>query len=294
MRAAIALVFAALLGGCLPPVNADTADLAWERCESAGLDNDRLGQCSVVIGFAGTSPERRAAALIIRGAIRTESGDYVRALADLGRAMRINADDARVYLQRGLIHQAQGSFEFALRDFDRAIALQPNLEAAYQGRENVLVQQVAAFRDELIRIDAALQRTPNDPTMLNARCWLRTVNNDDLDAALADCNASLAASPDDANVHDSRGLVYFKRGDYAASLADYETAVRLQPERGHFLFGRGIARIALGMTAEGNADLERAEELEPGIATDYSGYNITMPTAPPADAEVAPKQTPAP
>lgn len=294
MRAAIALVFAAGLGGCLPPVNADTADLAWERCESGRLNPDRLAQCSIVIGFSGTSPERRAAALINRGAIRTESGDYVRALADLGRAMRINADDPRIYLQRGRTHQAQGSFDYALRDFDRAIALQPGLEAAYEGRENVLAERVAAFRDQLISLDAGLQRTPNNAALLNARCWLRTVNNDDLDAALADCNASLAASPNDANVHDSRGLTYFKRGDYAASLADYEAAVRLQPERGHFLFGRGIARIALGQTAEGNADLERAEVLEPGIATDYSGYNITMPATPPAEAEVAPKQTPAP
>lgn len=282
MRAAIAIVFAACLGGCLPPVNADTADLAWERCESPSVNEDRLGQCSTVIGFAGTSPERRAAALIIRGSIRTEQGDFVRALADLGRAMRLNADDARIYLQRGIIHQAQGSFEYALRDFDRALALQPNLDAAYEGRESVLAQQVASYRDELARLDEALQRTPNDAAMLNARCWLRTVNNDDLDAALADCNASLAIAPNDPNVHDSRGLVHFKRGEYAASLADYEAAVSLQPTRGHFLFGRGIARIASGMTAEGNADLERAEVLEPGIAADYSGYNITMPATPPA------------
>jgi tetratricopeptide (TPR) repeat protein len=114
------------------------------------------------------------------------------------------------------------------------------------------------------------------------------VNNDNLDAALTDCNASLIAVPNDANVLDSRGLVFFKRGDYAASLADYEAAVQLEPERGHFLYGRGLARLALGMTAEGNADLARAEELEPGITQDYGGYNITMPVAkPPVEAQSA-------
>jgi tetratricopeptide (TPR) repeat protein len=106
---------------------------------------------------------------------------------------------------------------------------------------------------------------------------LRTVNNDDLDLALADCNASLVAAPNDANVLDSRGLVYLKRGEYAASLADYEAAFALEPERGHFLYGRGLVRIALGMHAEGNADLTRAEVLEPGIARQYQDYNILPP-----------------
>lgn len=287
MRTAIAIALAACLGACIPPVNADTADLAWERCEAEGLSALRISQCSVVIGFDGTSPERRAAALIIRGSLRTSEGQYVRALADLGRAMRIDAQNPQVYVQRGIVHQSRGSYDFAVRDFDRALALAPGLQAALDGRAQVMAQRVADYQQDLDQLTEALQDAPADADLLNARCWLRTVNNDNLDAALVDCNASLAAVPNDANVLDSRGLVQFKRGDYAASLADYEAAVQIEPERGHFLYGRGLARIALGMTAEGNADLARAEELEPGITRDYAGYNITMPTEPPAEPQTA-------
>ncbi|MEQ1491802.1 MAG: tetratricopeptide repeat protein, partial [Terricaulis sp.] len=99
---------------------------------------------------------------------------------------------------------------------------------------------------------------------------------------LADCNASLASAPNDPNVFDSRGLVQFKRGDYAAALADYETAVRIEPNNGHFLYGRGLTRIALGMTAEGSADQAHADELQPGIALQYQDYNI-LPPKPPAE-----------
>lgn len=277
MRAAFAMVLAVCLGGCLPPIDADTAELAWERCDGPGAAADRLAQCSTVIGFDGTSPERRAAALIVRGSIRSNDGDYARALADFGRALRIDSNNAQVYFERGVLYQARGVYENAARDFDQALALQPGLRPALDRRAEIVQQMSGAYIRQLESLNDYLRTSPTDASLLNSRCWLRAVNNDDLDLALADCNASLLASPNDANVHDSRGLVHFKRGDYAASLADYEAAVGLEPERGHFLYGRGLARLALGMSVEGNADLARAEELEPGVTSDYAGYNIEMP-----------------
>lgn len=277
MRALIAIALTACLGACIPPVTADSVEIAWERCGGGGLPDYRLGQCSQVISFAGTTAERRASALIIRGSIRSTQGQYARALADLGRALRLDADNAQIYVERGIVHQAQGAYEIAVRDFDRALALQPGMQSALQLRAEALDGRVTALRQQLEFLNDRLARSPRDANLLNSRCWLRTVNNEDLDAALADCNASLEVAPDDANVHDSRGLTYFKRGDFAASLADYETAVRLEPERGHFLYGRGLARLGLGQTAEGNADLARAEQLEPGVTRQYREYNITMP-----------------
>ncbi|MCX7358475.1 MAG: tetratricopeptide repeat protein [Alphaproteobacteria bacterium] len=277
MRALIAIALTACLGACIPPLNADTVDLAWERCNGPGASDYRLSQCSTVISFADTTPERRAAALIVRGTLRAEESQYERALADFGRALRLDRDNPQIYLQRAFVHQASGAFDFAVRDFDRALALQPGLQAALDGREAALQLRVTSFQQELTILNQRLVASPRDADLLNSRCWLRVINNDDLDAALADCNASLAARPNDANVLDSRGLAQFKRGDYAAALADYDTAVRLEPQSGHFLYGRGLARVALGMTAEGQADQAHAEELQPGIARQYQDYNILPP-----------------
>lgn len=285
MRALIAIVLTACLAACIPPLNADTAEIAWERCNGTGQVEYRLTQCSAIIGFAGTTPERRAAALVARGTLRAEQSQFARALADFGRALRLNGDSAEIYFQRGLVHQASGAFDVAVRDFDRALALQPGLQGAIDGRAAALQQRVTSFQQELEFLNQRLTQAPTDAALLNNRCWLRVINNDNLDAALVDCNASLAARPNDANVLDSRGLVQFKRGDYAAALADYEAAVRIDPNNGHFLYGRGLTRIALGMTAEGEADQARADELTPGIALQYQDYNILPPK--PASAPVA-------
>ncbi|MEZ5972016.1 MAG: tetratricopeptide repeat protein [Hyphomonadaceae bacterium] len=286
MKALIAIALAVCLVGCIQPLNADSADLAWERCNGGGPSEYRLSQCSAVIGFSGTTSERRAAALIVRGSLRAEARQYQRALADFGRALRLDADNPQIFLQRGLVHQASGAFDVAVQDFDHALALQPGLQAALDSRAAALQQRLTSFEQDIARLDQRLQQTPRDPELLNGRCWLRVINNDNLDAALADCNASLAVRPNDPNVLDSRGLVQYKRGDYAAALADYDAAVRLAPDSGHFLYGRGLTRIALGMTEEGAADQARAEELAPGIARQYQSYNI-LPPKPASESESA-------
>jgi len=287
MRAAIIFVLAACVAGCLPPVNAETVELAWQRCNGNGAAAYRVSQCTAVIDFDGTTDERRTAAFVARASVRTADGQYNRALADLGRALRIDANNAEVYLQRGIIHQARGAFDFAVRDFDQALALAPGLQQALDHRAEVAQQRASAYVEQIQQLDRYLQETPGDADLLNSRCWLRTINNDDLDLALSDCNASLMSVPNDANVLDSRGLLHLKRGELEASLADYEAALRIEPERGHFMYGRGLARIALGMHAEGDADLARAEELEPGIARQYQEYNILPPKPAPQPIEAA-------
>lgn len=267
---------ALLLSGCLPPVTAETVQTAWDRCNGQGAAEYRVAQCSIVINFAETAPDRRAAALIERGKIRAEQNQFARAMADYGRAMRINSRNAQAYAARALLHQARGAYDVALRDFEQALAIDPTLPAAIAGRTETLANRLTQFQEDLAEITEALQSAPTDSDLLNQRCWIRTVNNDDLDAALADCNAAILSQPRNAAALDSRGLVYLKRGDYAASIADYEAALAIEPARGHYMFGRGAARIRMGLVAEGQADIAEAERLEPGITASYAGYGVTL------------------
>jgi tetratricopeptide (TPR) repeat protein len=250
--------------------------LAWRRCDAAGAAEYRLAQCSIVIDFEGAAPERRAAALIVRAAIRSNQGEYARALADLGRARRLDGDNAQIFFERGIIHQARGAYDVALRDFDAALALQPNLQAALDRRVETLQLRGQQVQSQLEELSRELAEAPTDAGLLNNRCWLRVINDVDLELALADCNAAILANPSDAAALDSRGLVHLKLGDYGAAFSDYDAALANEPRRGHFLYGRGLARIGLGHLALGQADLSEAERLEPGVAALYRNYGAPM------------------
>lgn len=271
MRVILAcLCFAA--AACAPADEAAHAEASWAQCDSMAAPEIRIAACSGVIADEAAPAARRAAAYVIRGSIRANLGQHARAVADFGRALRLDARNAHAYLERGLVHHNRGAFDTAVRDYDAALALDPQLQLALERRQAALDGRVDAIREQIAALGEALDREPENAQLLNERCWIRAINGDDLDAALADCDAALRIEPAFAAALDSRGLVHLKRGAYQAALADYEAALAVEPGRGHFLYGRGLARLRLGMTSEGAADLIAAEQAEAGVADLYESY----------------------
>lgn len=271
MRAAFAAAVLAL-ASCAPADPAQVADNIWDECDAGVFTLERVTACSQVIDSENSSDERRALALINRGILRGELGQDARAIADFGRALRIDPDNALAYLERGYVHHNRGAYETAVRDYEHALALQPDLQLAASRRDEALVGRSRTLMSNLALLDRRLAADPDNADLLNSRCWLRATHDDDLALALADCNESLRIEPNAAHVLDSRGLVHLKRGDFASAETDYAAAFAAAPERGHYLYGRGLARIGLGRKAEGAADLAEGERLEPGVAALYRGY----------------------
>jgi len=58
-----------------------------------------------------------------RAAIYADQRAYERALEDNNRVVELESDQAAGYVARGLTYARRGDFEYALRDFDRAITL---------------------------------------------------------------------------------------------------------------------------------------------------------------------------
>lgn len=276
MKRAFALCAVLALAACIPANGAPHTEAQWRSCQTGVLQPDRIASCSAVAADEHADPRRRAMALVQRGILRRDIGQYGRAVADFGRALRIDPSYAEAYVERGLVHGDRGFFDVAVRDFDAALAIDPTLSRALEEREAALSGRTDEFIDQLQLLDDALSRDPINASLLNNRCWLRVINDDDLDAALADCNAAVRIDPRSAAALDSRGLVHLKRGEFALAIADYDAALALEPGRGHYLYGRGIARLRLGQT-EGQADLAAGEAAEPGIGGTYaSEYNVEL------------------
>jgi len=273
LRAVLAAAVALAIAACAPADPVVEAERQYGVCETyAAFPEHRLDACSMAILSEQTSPERRALALITRGMLRAQLGQHSRAIADFGRALRIDPNNATAYFERGVVHHNRGALENALRDYDRALELQPGMGAALERREQALAGRDQGYLYQIARLDAEILRDPRNPELLNGRCWTRAINDDDLDAALADCNSALGVEPRYAAALDSRGLVYLKRGEYARAAADYEAALAVEPGTGHYLYGRGLARLGMGQQAEGQADLDEAARLAPDVPALYASY----------------------
>lgn len=243
----------------------------------------------------------------LRGSVYVAQGDHTRAIVDYTLAIQMNPR-ALNYSGRGYAYYLQRQYPQALADYTRAIQIGGiGLHSDYQGRGDVYFAQrdyprAIADYSETIRgcpscdgaysrrgsgymalrdyaraiadFDQAITLTPRNARYLNSRCAARALWGQQLDQALADCNASLSISNSPITL-DSRGLVNLRRGDFQAALADYEAAYSGNSNQTGSLFGRGVARLRLGQTEEGQADIVAATARDPNVGTRYAGYGVT-------------------
>jgi len=269
-----ALALALALGAC-GGESAQRAAQAWEMCSSGASASLALEACTNVLADEATPVDRRVVAYINRGAIRAGETDAARAVADFGRALRLDPDNTDALVRRGDVHYERGAHAAAIADYDAALRIDPSLQVAIDGRALAVGAGQLRFTVELEQLGEAIARDPGNPSLLNNRCWTRATAGIDLNLALADCTAALAIDPDSAATLDSRGLVHLKMANFEAALADYEAALAIEADSGHYLFGRGVARLRLGQEEAGRADLAAAEAARPGIGALYVTYGVT-------------------
>jgi tetratricopeptide (TPR) repeat protein len=266
------LVLGAALAACEPANDSQRLAMHVQGCQ-AGLPAARVSACTLVIDAANAAPDARVRALVMRGQLRAALNEDERAFSDFGQALRFSERNTDAYIQRGLLHQKRGAYGPAIADFDAADRIDESSDGA-DYRQNAIAAELNAFRLQLPDLDRRLAANLKNAALYNDRCWLRAIVGEDLNGALADCNASLAIEPNAPEVLDSRGLVELKRRDYAAAFNDYGAAFAASPNMAHFLYGRGLARVGLGAGDDAVADLRQARLMQPGIDALYESYGL--------------------
>jgi lipoprotein NlpI len=134
--------------------------------------------------------------------------------------------DASAFTSAGVSHLQVGEYDRAIRDFDRAIALQPGLVVAWRNR------------------------------------GLAHKGKGDFDRALADYEQALVFAPSDARLYNERGLAYAGMSDFPNAIADFNRAIALKPDQAGAIMNRGRINFVLGNFAQAAADLQRGLSLD--------------------------------
>jgi lipoprotein NlpI len=224
-----AMVAASLLGA---PAWSQTQDqVTW--CLNTGNAYPppvRMAGCSAVIESGQWSGSNVVWAYFNRGLSYVEMGDF-RALTDFDEAIRIDPNNARMFLERGrAVAGLLGDLDRAVRDLDQALALDPDLVDAHIYR-------------------AGIHRRRGD-----------------YDRAILDFTAALAVD-DDARIHVARGGAYRAKGDDKHAVEDFDEALTLVPGRTAFIDSRGQANFSMARYAEAAADFTAVLDLDAASAS---------------------------
>jgi predicted aspartyl protease len=135
------------------------------------------------------------------------------------------------------------------------------------------VSDATSRTQALAGLDEVLALSPNNPGLLNDRCFERALTRTNLEGALADCELSLKLRPGDSATIDSKGFVLFQLGRYQDSVNAYNEALKLSPENPSSLFIRGLAKQKLG--TGGSADIAAAKAINTDIKSAFDGAGLT-------------------
>jgi lipoprotein NlpI len=134
--------------------------------------------------------------------------------------------DAGALTSSGVTHLQMREYERAIRDFDRALALEPGLVVAWR-------QRALAYRSK-----------------------------GDYERALADFEQAILLAPSDARLYTDRGVAYELLGDYPSAIRDFDRAIAFKPNHASAIEGRGRTYFYLGNFAQAAADLQRGLALD--------------------------------
>ena len=220
---------AILSAGLAETAGAQTYEALFKTCYASGLPDQVIASCSVLIRRRLAVGQDLATAFKNRGNAYDDKGDHLRAIADFGAALAINAQDADAFNSRGGTYTALGQYDRAILDFDQAVALNPGSPMAYSNR-----------------------------------CFARALLGE-LAAALADCNESLRLKSDNPGALAARAFVHLKARRADNAIADYNAELLRRPTDPYSLFGRGLARYLKGDRLGGNSDIAAARATKPDI-----------------------------
>jgi tetratricopeptide (TPR) repeat protein/transcriptional regulator with XRE-family HTH domain len=163
---------------------------------------------------------------------RGQTGDFARAIDDLSQAIAALPPDAVLLTNRGAayLHLASDPAEApdlhpeeamarAIRDFDRAIELDPSIVQAYFNRGLAYVRQDDKGR-WLLDFEHVLTLEEDHAGAANALCWAFALEQAP-ESALPYCERAVDLDPSGAS-RDSRAIVYAELGRYTEAIADIE------------------------------------------------------------------------
>jgi tetratricopeptide (TPR) repeat protein len=182
---------------------------------------DRLGSFSTAVKLWEDAilKQRDTRSLLVerawhnRGLALMDARRHPEALRDFNRALELNPADASAYAGRGTLRGRAGDYAAALADLDRAVDIDPRYAEAYAKR---------CFTKMM------LGRPPD---------------------AVNDCERAIALDPRHRDAHTNLGVVYAALRRPADAEASYRRALAIDPGNGDANYNYGVLLVVTGRTS---------------------------------------------
>ncbi|MBL8795032.1 MAG: tetratricopeptide repeat protein [Planctomycetia bacterium] len=208
--------------------------------------------------------------ILYRQERRKPKPDFTETLKNYDRAIQLDPDFAPTYNSRGLVRAAQRDFDQAIADYTRSLDLHDKTADVWFNRglayrtRNQGEDSVAAARD----FDRALQLNPKDAQAYYQRGTILREQRKPAEA-IKDFTEAIRLNERYAAAYNGRGLAYFDQKKFDDAMRDYDEAIKLSPRFAIAWNNRGVAKAADKKHDEAIEDFNQAIKLNERYAIAY-------------------------
>lgn len=131
------------------------------------------------------------------------------------------------YYYRGIVNVGLKDYQAAIRDYDKALELNPKFFIALVERAKSK-RSIRDYGGSVSDFDLAISIRPGDKTLYNDRGWVKSSSND-YSGALADFSKAIALQSDFFEAYMNRAFLKTKMKDFIGALDDYTAALKSSP-----------------------------------------------------------------
>lgn len=200
-------------------------------------------------------------AYVSRGGFYNDQGQYELAIKDFNRAIALNPNYAEAFNNRGLAYLRRKDYEKAYEDFSRAVTLDKNLAEGYHNRSEIYKIR-GEFEKAIHECNKAIEIRFDYKEALNDRAIIYLTMKD-YSKALEEFNLLLRRYPYYKQAYNNRGVLFLNLGQYDNALDNFEKALALDPDYVQALTNRGTIYAMRGQNEKARQDFKHVLRVKP-------------------------------
>jgi tetratricopeptide (TPR) repeat protein len=203
-----------------------------------------------------TTP-RDPSALMLAAHLNLAANDQQQAEQGLRQVIDIDPNQLPAYDLLGRLYMVQKRLPEAQAEFERLVARRPDSPGP-----KTMVATLLHLQNKVPEAQKKYEEIVHGPrgtaVASNNLAWLYSTSGGDLDVALTLAQAAKRALPDRAEVNDTLGWVYYKKGLYQYAQETLEMSVLKEPNNPVYLYHLGMVYASRGDRAKAGRTLDRA------------------------------------
>jgi len=180
------------------------------------------------------------------GDILMQQGNFDDALRAYDAALQIDSSNRGALIRRTQLQFAMGHQDEAMKILQEILVVDPsNFNANMQLATMYEIRGENAEAMTLYK--KVLELQPSNSLAANNLAWLMSqTEGADLSEALRLAMQAKQSLPDDPNIADTLGYIYYKRGSFPMAIMQFEAALSKQPENRNIVYHKTMASYAGG------------------------------------------------